>query len=159
VAAFHDASERRRVRVVVPFEGVVDVRVRVDVEDVHGPAEKLRHRAHNRVGNRVVAPQHQGPQGRLVHDQFHGIRDSAHEHLIRQPASSHLLHRHVADVREHANILQLLPRFRGGIRAAAPYRLADSRRRECWTLKISCSLLEQSSTVHCTQNCENSTKP
>lgn len=41
VAALHDARERAGVRVMLALERVVDVWVRVDVENVHLPVQKL----------------------------------------------------------------------------------------------------------------------
>ena len=51
VAALHDARKGRCVGVVFSLKGVVDVGVRVDVEDVHRAAQKLRDGAHDGEGD------------------------------------------------------------------------------------------------------------
>lgn len=61
---FHDPGKGTGVRKAVPLEVVVQVVVGVEVED--GERRVMApHRTEHRVGDRVVAPQHEGPPPRL----------------------------------------------------------------------------------------------
>ena len=63
---FHDARERAGVRIAIALEFVIEIGVRVDVQD-RDAAMPLRDRAHDRIGDRVIAAEADRAKSVLEH--------------------------------------------------------------------------------------------